>query len=192
MANKIISGRFTRCGQSATGLTPTINIWELHPTNPAIYIQVIINDSLTELFLGWYRYDFATYDFAKNYIFVIDGGVTLPPSERYQYGANESYEEDIAFEVWEENNLAHLNINTTGLVLNQIKADTTAIALNEVAIFNLLTYVRKLLSNRNRIDQVGNTLILYDDDKVTPLLVFDLKDFGGLPSINPIAERTPI
>lgn len=192
MANKIITGHFIRCGQPATGLTPTINIWQLDPINPLIYTQVVTNGSLTELFAGWYRYDFATYDYGKSYIFTIDGGSTLSPCERYQYGANESYEEDIAFEVWEENNLAHLNINTTGLVLNQIKADTTAIVLNEVAIFNLLTYVRKLLSNRNRIDQVANTLILYDDDKLTPLLVFDLKDFGGLPSINPIAERTPI
>lgn len=192
MANKIISGRFTRCGQPATGLTPTINIWELHPTNPAIFTQVVTNGPLTELFLGWYRYDFTTYNFAKSYIFTIDGGITLCSTERYQYGANESYEEDIAYEVWEENNLAHLNINTTGLVLNQIKADTTTIILNEITISGLITYVRKLLSNRNRIDQVSNTLILYDDDKVTPLLVFDLKDFGGLPSINPIAERTPI
>jgi len=191
MANKIITARFTQCGSPALGLTPTINIWELDPINPLVYTQVVTNGPLTELFPGWYRYDFTTYDYAKNYIFTIDGGATLPPSERYQYGGNESYEEDIAFQVWEENLLAHLTINSAGLTLSQIKADTTTIIINEVAILALLTYVRKLLSNRNRIDQVANTLILYDDDAITPLLVFDLKDFGGLPSINPIAERDP-
>ena len=192
MANKIITARFTRCGCAATGLTPTINIWELNPTNPAIYTQVITNGVLTELFNGWYRYDFITYDYSKTYIFEIDGGAGLPCNERYQYGGNESYEEDISFQVWEETATDHLNLNTTGLLLNLIKSDTSTIILNQATIIALIDYVRKVIANRNRIDQTAFTLTVYDDDETTPLLVFNLKDFAGAPSINPIAERDPI
>jgi hypothetical protein len=189
VTTKIISVFFTDNGTPVLGLVPTINIWELDI--PVSNVLVVTNGLLTEIGEGLYRYDFTTYDYTKNYAFVIDGGATLTGSDRYKYGGNESYEEDISYQVWEETATNHLTTNTMGLLLNLIKSDTTTIIIDEIATFNLLTYVRKLLSNRNRIDQGTNTLILYDDDKVTPLLVFNLKDFGGAPSINPIAERTP-
>ncbi|HJZ24054.1 MAG TPA: hypothetical protein VJ201_06360 [Candidatus Babeliales bacterium] len=171
MANKIITARFTRCGCPATGLTPTIDVWELDPTNPGISVQIVTGAPMTSTFGAWYRYDITTYDYSKTYAFEIDGGETLPCNERYQFGVNESYEEDISFEVWEEPTGSHLTPATTGYIL---------------------TFIRKMLTNRNRIDDVANTLTIYDDDGTTPLLVFNMKDFAGAPSINPAAERDPV
>lgn len=190
MVTKVITVFFTNNGTPVTGLTPTINLWELDI--PVSNTLLVSGGALTEVGDGLYRYDFTTYNYVKNYAFVIDGGATLTGSDRYKFGGNESYEEDISFEVWEEPATAHLAANTMGLLVNLIKSDTTTIIFNEIAIQTLLTYVRKLLSNRNRIDEPSNTLILYDDDKITPLLTFNLKDFGGSPSISPIAERTPV
>jgi hypothetical protein len=35
-------------------------------------------------------------------------------------------------------------------------------------------------------------MIIYDDDCVTPLRTFSLRDAGGLPSTTDICERVPI
>jgi len=172
MATKIVTAKFYKCGIAQPGLVPSIDIWQLDPGNPSLATHVVVSAAMTETPVpGWYRYDFTTYDPSLTYVMTADGGPSLPISDRYKDAANESYEEDIAFEVWEEPTGSHLNPATTGFIL---------------------TFIRKMLTNRNRIDDVTNTLTIYNDDKITPLIVFNLKDFSGTPSINPIAERTPI
>lgn len=52
-----------------------------------------------------------------------------------------------------------------------------------------MTIVKKVETGRWKI--VGNQMIFYDDDEVTPLLTFDLKDAGGLPSMTDVFERVP-
>ncbi|MBN2256689.1 MAG: hypothetical protein JW704_02545 [Anaerolineaceae bacterium] len=52
-----------------------------------------------------------------------------------------------------------------------------------------LTIVRKVETGRWKID--NNQMTFYDDDEVTPLLVFDLKDDAGLPSEERVFERVP-
>jgi hypothetical protein len=171
MATKIITSKFYACGIPAIALSPTIDIWQLNPTNPLLATHVVTAGLMVATPVnGWYRYDFTSYDPSATYVMTADGGTTLSIADRYKDAANESYEEDIAFEVWEEATAAHLIPATTGFIL---------------------TFIRKMLTNRNRIDDTSNTLTIYDDDKITPLIVFNLKDFGGLPSITPIAERTP-
>lgn len=39
---------------------------------------------------------------------------------------------------------------------------------------------------------IGNQMIFYDVDGVTPLLTFDLKDGGGSPSEDNVKERVPV
>lgn len=169
MVTKVLSAFFTNNGVPQTGLLPTIDIWQII-VSPYSSPQIITAAPLVEVGGGWYVYLFTSYTFDFNYLFTIDGTAVLTGSDRYKFGGNESYEEDISFEVWEEPTASHLTPATTGFIL---------------------TFIRKMLTNRNRIDETLNTLTIYDDNKITPLLVFDLKDQGGAPSTNPIAERTP-
>lgn len=195
MANKIISAHFLHCGIPKTGLVPIINIWELDPVLPAIFTQVVTNGVLTELTQGFYRYDFATYDPTKSYNFIIDGGATLPTNERYQVGVNESYAEDVSLNVadavWDEPIASHLTVGSTGLTLSQIKFDTTNIIISQSAITLLIQTLLKYQVNRTRIDPIAMTLTIFDDDCLTPLTVFDLKDSLGNPSVLEVCERRP-
>ncbi len=168
MATKIITVFFTVNGVPQTGLTPTIDIWEVSPDS-----LVINDDPLVEIGQGWYRYNYTSYDYVKSYVFTVDGGVALTACERYKVGGNESFVEDISYEVWEEPALDHTTLGanpTMGGYMNLIKA---------------------VLVNRTRIDVGTATLTVYDNDCITPLLVFDLKDSAGNPSVVEVCERTP-
>lgn len=74
---------FTNEGSPATGLTPTVDVWE-HDGS-----QVVTAQSMTEIAGGGYYYDFTTYDESKDYFIRANGGVTLPNFERYVYSTNE-------------------------------------------------------------------------------------------------------
>ena len=91
---KIITAHYTVDGAPHLGLLPTIELRELGE-NPRDSTLVAL-DQMVEIGSGWYRYDAATYNPAKNYIFTIDGGDTLAAHERYKYGGNESYAEDVS------------------------------------------------------------------------------------------------
>lgn len=52
--------------------------------------------------------------------------------------------------------------------------------------------IRKVETGRWKIDEVTDQMTFYDDDGVTPLLVFDLKNIGGLPDHVNIFERDPV
>lgn len=188
MATKIIAVNFTNNGVPALGLSPTIDIWELSPDS-----LVVNNGALVEVAQGWYRYNFVTYDYTKTYVFTIDGGVTLTqPCDRYKIGGNESFVEDISYQVWEESGAAHLTLGTTGYIVNQIKADTTNIIISVAAATTLIQTLLKYERNRTRIDPIAKTLTVYDDDCITPLQVFDLLDTTGTPSVTEVCERKPI
>lgn len=53
-----------------------------------------------------------------------------------------------------------------------------------------VTFLRKMESGRWKI--VANQMIFYDDDGVTPLRTFDLKDATGAPSMTSVFERVPV
>lgn len=195
MANKIITVHFTNNGAPQTGLTPTIDIFELNPLVPSSNTQVVTAGATVEIGMGFYRYDFATYDPTKNYVFSFDGGASLSGCDRYKYGGNESYVEDIApasaAATWEESATNHLNTGTTGLLLTQIKADTASILISETAMTTLLNTMLKYQRNRTKIDVANAQLIIYDDDCTTPLTTFNLRDFNGMPSVQEVCERIP-
>ena len=191
MANKVITVLFTSNGLPQIGLTPTIDIYSLDPLNPLINTLVVSGGATTEIGMGWYRYDFATYNPTYCYVFTFDGGVTLSDCDRYKYGGNDSYMEDISSGVWEEPTVSHVASGTTGLMLNQIKADTASIIINEVTMVALIETMLKYQRNRTKIDVNNAQLLIYDDDCTTVLTTFDLKDFNGLPSIQEVCERIP-
>jgi len=57
--------------------------------------------------------------------------------------------------------------------------------------FTILQLLLKYAGNKTQIDQSTFTLTVYDNDSVTPIKVFDLKDLSGNPSITEVAERIP-
>lgn len=191
MINKIVTSFFTKNGIPQTGLTPTINIWLLDPNNPNNNTLVVNNDSLTEIASGWYRYTFTAYDIFSNYVFLVDGGTSLSGGERYAPGSNDSFQEDIAVSTWEEPAILHTTTGSMGLLENQIKADTGSISISMASAISLVTTLLKYEKNRTRINTMAKTLTVYDDDGLTPLKVFDLKDSSGNSSVIEVAERMP-
>jgi len=122
----LIIAFFTNQGTPATGLTPTIDIWEADGT------QVVSGATMTEVGGGFYKYDFTNYDGSKHYCIRADGGPTLPTDERYQYGTNEHAL------VWEEAVDHHQVPGTFGAKnqravpsenIDDYKADVSALAL---------------------------------------------------------------
>lgn len=186
MASKLITVFFTVSGVPTTGLTPTIDIWEVNPDS-----LVVTGAAMTEIGGGWYKYLYTSYDFAKSYVFTADGGPALNACERYKIGGNESYEEDISYQVWEEPTMLHMTPGSFGLEVNEIKADTTTIIMNVATAISLITTLMKYSTNRTRIDPIAKTLTVYDNDCITPLEVFDLKDSAGNPSVIEVCDRVP-
>lgn len=196
MVRKIITSFFTNNGVPTVGLSPTIQIWELHPTNPLINTSVVTGDPMVEIGGGWYRYDFLTYDIAKNYTFTTDGGGTLPTFERYSTAVNESYQEDVVSAVLDEDATSHIIPGSVGLVIQQTHANTvttlTTCITNMTQVLAMLEELLKYDMNRTKLDKIAKTLTVYDDDQVTPIRVFNLKDSNGLPSVLEVCERVPV
>lgn len=192
MATKIITAYFTTSGVPVAGLTPTIDIYELDTVNPSSNPQVVNDGAAVEIGGGWYRYDFTSYDTSKSYVFTFDGGSSLSPAERYVFGGNESYRRDVADGVWEQPAVNYTSSGSTGLLLNQIKADTASLAIASPALVDYLELLLKYQRNRTRIDLTNSQLVIYDNDGTTPLTVFDLKDFNGMPNVQEVCEKVPV
>ena len=80
------------------------------------------------------------------------------------------------------------NVKTTGDATKLVVDD---LAIDQASILSLVETLLKYSKNRTRVDNVAKTLTIYDDDTLTPIKVFNLKDFTGAPSITEIAERMP-
>jgi hypothetical protein len=191
MATKIITTFFTKLSVPQSGLTPTIKIWLLDPLDSTVSTLVVNDDQLDEIAGGFYRYDFVGYDPTQNYVMLVDGGALLPVNERYSIASNESFNEDIANSVFDEPSLSHVASGSFGLLINQTKADTATIIINQTTAASLIATLLKYEKNRTKIDKTAKTLTVYDDDGTTPLKVFDLKDSSGTPSIIEVCERAP-
>lgn len=144
------------------------------------------------------------------------GGLIVTSSSGGSSGPTAS---QIATEVWERLLASHTNPLTMGGVLNTLNSrtqnilnytigldlkaditnskaddiltDTDAIINSLALALNIVNTILKYNSNRTRINNNNKTLTVYDDDGVTPLKVFNLKDFNGVASITEIAERVP-
>jgi len=152
----ILTVFFVENGIPKTGLSPTIRIRNVD-TNALI----VTDASMSEVGDGFYKYDFASYDASINYVIRMDGGDTLANAERYCVAANESYREDVASQVW-----------------------ATTIDGTSVTTSQALNIIRKVEVGKWAI--VGNQMIFYEEDNVTPLLTFNLDD-ASAP-----AMRTPV
>lgn len=114
-------------------------------------------------------------------------------------GTGQPSAQDIASAVWDQAALANIGTGTFGAYINMIKAgnDNIVSGVNDIKISiatvtDLINTLTKFETNRTRVDQTERRLYVYDNDGVTVLKVFDLKDFAGLPSVTQIAERSPV
>lgn len=189
MSNKVLTAHFSSSGHPASGLSPTITIFQVGATSS---ITIVTDAATTEIGSGWYSYAFSGFDPRQDYVFTFDGGATLSAHDRYKVGGNEGYVEDIASQVWEESAISHTATDSTGLMLNQIKADTASVVINEAMMVSLLNNLLKYERNRTKIDMDAAQLVIYDDDCTTPLMRFNLLDFHGMPSVTEVCERIPV
>ena len=58
-------------------------------------------------------------------------------------------------------------------------------------IYTAMEVLSKIETGRWKLDKAAATLTFYDDDNVTPLYVFDLKDENGVASATSVYERVP-
>lgn len=189
--NKVIMAYFSSDGTPATSLLPVINVYTIGNVPGSVLQPIGTSDYMDGVGAGWYRYIIVNYNPALNYVYTIDGGATLSVYDRYKHGGNESYVEDITSGVLGDPLINHTTDGSLSDVVQRIKADTTMIAVTESTIVLLLQLLLKYQRNRTRIDTEASQLIIYDDDGVTPLTTFDLKDFNGMPNIQEVCERVP-
>jgi len=84
------------------------------------------------------------------------------------------------------------NLDNIEIKIDNMQVDVDAI---EVTVSNISLVVDDLIKyqrNKSVIDPVNFTLTIYEDDEVTPLTVFDLKDAGGVGSVISIFQRIPV
>lgn len=81
------------------------------------------------------------------------------------------------------------NIQTT---VDSIESKIDIMQLDVTDIVAVTTTILKYHKNRTLIDETAYTLTVFDDDKVTPIAIFDLKDEVGTASITSIFERIPV
>ena len=123
-------------------------------------------------------------------------------------GVTQQDKEDIAVEVWQHT--AGAEVSTDLNNPDQYKADVSALALEssvqtvqsdlddptqyQADLTNLITLteaITKMLTNRLKIDENANTMTIYEDNGITPYVVFDLKNKAGAPASEGVYERVP-
>lgn len=194
----IINSYFAKKGTPSIGLSPIIRIWEITET---IETLIIIDQSMSETGDGFYKYIFTIangYSESSNYVIRSDANTNaLSESERYSIASSgesnisQSTIDKIVDSTWDETATDHISSGTTGLLLNQIHADTSQLRIDNTLQISLLELLIKYESNKTILDKTNYTLTIFDDDGITPLTVFDLKDSTGQPSIVEICQRIP-
>ena len=82
--SQVIVAYFASNGTPSTGLSPTIDIYQVSDNS-----QLITAASMTEIAAGWYKYTYSTYDADTDIVFRCDGTNTLSDPDRYKFGAND-------------------------------------------------------------------------------------------------------
>ena len=195
----VINSFFVKNGVAAEGLSPTISIWSVfdHTHTP-----VVTDEAVVEIGRGFYTYDFVTYDELVDYVVVVDAGSDMTPYGRYNTAAltpinanvtqvSDAVVDQLVSGVWDVDAVNHTTAGSTGEMLNQIKADTSAVAVGIISITQLLETLKKFENNRTKINPVAKTLTVYDNDGVTPVQVFILYDGDHAPSVSAVLERVP-
>ena len=200
----IITSFYTSNGIPAIGLTPTIRILEVQNLTNIVVVPL---SAMEEVGDGFYKFVFDSvngFDPTKTYVARCDGGIILSnPGERYQsINIDETNTSTTSITpadisaivegVWDEPGVAHLTPGTMGAYQNEIHADVQQIHIDVNTAISLVTTLIKYEQNRTKIDKIAKTLTIYDNDGITPLKVFNLRDSTGVPSVTEVCERLPV
>lgn len=182
---------FSDKGSPKTGLLPGLTIWDSTGT---LHVN---NATMTEINGGFYKYEFGGYIDGTDYCFRADGGIILEDTDRYLSGTNEITPNDCADAVWDEQRSEHVVIGSAAVHLSNIETavgtvdtkvdtvDTVVDTLNtkmDVVDSNVdLTLIqaiiaRKLLRNKATISNDRLSVTIFEDDKVTPLVVYSISE----------------
>jgi hypothetical protein len=82
-------------------------------------------------------------------------------------------------------------INLLNSKLDLVDDQLATFSVDITHMMIILDVVRKFNFNRSKIDPVNKTLTIYDDDEVTPIVVFELLDTNQNPSTDEVAEKVP-
>lgn len=189
----LISSFFTKSGVPQTGLSPTIRIWEVTPGSQTL---VVTDAAMLSMGDGFYKFNFTTYDPLKTYNIRSNGDplgtFSLTDAEKFAYAGNESFRDDIVDGVWDETATDHITAGSMGLLQNQIAANAASLTVSMVTVLSIINRLLNYDENRTRIDPTAKTLTVYEDDEVTVMKVFNLKDDLGNPSVTQVCERDPV
>lgn len=150
MPNQEITAPFTNSGSPALGLSPTIRIRDVSDGS-----LVITDEAMTEVGDGNYSYTFTSYDPNENYAIRCDGGGSLPNAERYTFGGNENYIDDIATTV----SGIEDDVDTILVTVSDIDEN-----VNNLDITDLENDVTAILTTVSGIDENVDTLLQSDSD----------------------------
>ena len=190
---RTIVADFRLNGTPQTGLSPTILIWQVDSPD----VLIIDDDDMSEIGNGFYKYIFTDgngFDPREDFVYQADGTASITnDSERFVTGACcAPTPEENADGVWEANKDDYTDVNTMGGRANATFTNVEQLLLDVADVEALVELVLKFHCNRTRIDTVNKTLTVFDNDGVTPIKVFELKDGSGAASVEEVCERDPV
>lgn len=191
----ILSSFFAVNGIPTTGLTPSIKVWQVDGMGSVL---VVNGDPMIEISDGFYQYRFQQHQTTNGYLVRVDGGVSLAAEYRYQTSeispviVADSDIAKIAGAVWDVQTTDHLNEGSFGRAIADIRSIVGQLSISLIDALELSDLAIKYQRNRTLIDKRLCTMTVFDDDQITPIRVFQLKDSTGVPSISDIVERDPI
>lgn len=201
MATITILAHFKNTGIPATGLSATVRI-----RNAASGALIITDAVMTEIGDGGYKYDFTSYDPTLDYSIRADGTSELPDADRYLFSGNDdppqvapklpsaSFIMGSAVATGKDDEIDAIKAKTDNLPVSPA-AVGSAMTLTDDAIDAILdellsghtiagslgseiSVIRKFL--KNRMKHENDTITLYDDNGITPLLTWQAKDKLGV------------
>ena len=120
-------------------------------------------------------------------ISVVSGGTTGPTAS------------SIADAVWTRMLLLGDPAGSASNIIQTVSANSAFIKSDVITINNAIDTIDLLVhllikyqKNRTKVDAFTKTLTIYDDDNITPITIFNLKDLSGTASVSEVAERDPI
>jgi len=112
MAKSIIAIYENDLGQPVTGLSATIDVWNI--TDPDSSIKIVSGQAMVEIGDGAYIYNFLAYSGELSYLFRCDGSSAMDGLNRYVWSTNENDPVHVADRVWDESRVSHTSPGTFG------------------------------------------------------------------------------